>query len=253
MARCLCARLGAIAAMSEEVVLQKQSGLRVNCEALVDFERAKAVRCQLAWVARLPSVAKSAAVSDAALWQRVEAGPPLFHVTSFHIAPQAPDVFDVLQYVDLEDFEPFVEEFVLHLVLCRPLAAAVAVMHESLRAHYAEAAAQAELEQKMRRAVQVCGGLRDPTGDATLKEKRVVRRAAAAATEGGGAEGKTSEVEAIEMVYVLEGRTRNLEVEVRVIFAGLQCYVIRYNVTLQADTRTQVVLDGETGGTTLVA
>lgn len=255
MTRCLCDRFGKVVAIPRDTVCLKRDGMQANCVALVDFERVKGVTCQLSWVTRLPSVRASErlAQNTTTSTSNTSTSPlerlaavdgigmvPLhtFHVTSFHIEPHTHDALDVLQYLQLDDFEHFAEKFV-SAIFAQPPRAAIEAMVPALRKRYAADEGN-QLQCNVQMVVRAAGGMREV--DAVVSDRRVLR-----------SEANPKAIDGIEMTYWVRGAIRHMEVYLRMTFVGMRCYVTRYELRIRPDERTQVVVDRDSGETTVVA
>lgn len=266
MARCLTGTFGPVVRVPRETVALKRDSMQVNCIALVDFERKKQVTCQLSWVRRTASVKSVEArekqgavpVGRAFTADEVVDGigmAPLgtFHVTSFHIEQrgQAGKLrqLDVLKYLRVEEFEYFGGMFVERFFQRRPVAA-VAMMHPALQEkHLADKAAA--LEESIQKVVRSCGGLGSKGRvtnevDATLTEEKIVQ---VDTTTSGAA----TSINGIDMTFRICCVSRDLELEIRFTFVGMRCYVIKYELRILPDEQRQVIVDRDTGETTVVA
>lgn len=248
MVRCLCAQFGPVVDIPRDTVVMRRDGLQVNCAALVNFTRCRGVKCQLSWVDRIGSVVPRApgprlpAVIDGVRLVPLHS----FHVTRFHVEPKRRDeAYNVLEYLDLEDFEPFAERFVERLFL-RPPRAAVEMMVPPLRDRHAGEEALLKLQDSVAAAVAACGGLRDKDVDAVLVEKKMCW------SEGTGEEGEGKVLNGVEMTFQVAGNTRDARVIVGFTLVSLSCRVTRYEVVLCPDQRLNLVVDKETQEATAV-
>ncbi|KAG5502941.1 hypothetical protein JKF63_04714 [Porcisia hertigi] len=271
MSRCLIDKFGKVTNIPRDTVVLKREGNDVNCIALVDFERAKQVRCQLSWKRR-PGVVKRYRQVKGQYPARSEkesfvlngigiALPYTFQVTGFHIDPAKGDEFNVLKYINLVDFDDFGELFVRRLFQ-RPPAAAVSMMIQPLREKYSSDEAQLTLQGSVQKVVDACGGFASSL-DSLDVDQMSCKAIYAPQSEGaaplpgepktaGEDDRKAPVISGVDMQYQLKGTTRNVEVYLRLTFSGLKALVTRYEVRLLPDERTQVLVDRDTGTSTIV-
>ncbi|KAH8605795.1 hypothetical protein ERJ75_001601600 [Trypanosoma vivax] len=221
MVRGVCERLGQVVSVPCDTVAVKEVGNEAHIIALVNFEHAKGVRCRMSWEWRLRR--KSAMQ---------------FHVTAFRIEPPPQMKFDVLEYLNTEDFTYFAETFVERLFQ-RPPRLAVDMMISSLREKYS-----GDLDKLQKSVESVCGaplsGMADP--NVTLLSATVLRTSDADPAASNGT------VQGLEMRFHVDGvGNREMHVLVVVVIADLRCYVGKYEVRSLPDTRTQVLVDTDTG------
>lgn len=274
MSRCLIDKFGKVTNIPRDTVVLKREGKDVNCMALVDFEKAKQVRCQLSWKRR-PGVVKrykeatgrypARSAKESFMLNGIGiALPHTFHVTSFHVDPKKGDEFNILQYVNLVDFDDFGELFVRRLLAPAPNAA-VAMMVEPLREKYTSDEGLAALQVAVQKAVDACGGLAGPVDSVEVDQtsyKAIYAAAPESATtaplpgepqpDAKGGKDKAPAIDGVDMEYLVKGRTRNLELYMRLTFSGLKALVAKYEVRLLADERVQVVVDNDTEKSTIV-
>ncbi|ORC89607.1 uncharacterized protein TM35_000111410 [Trypanosoma theileri] len=274
MVRCLCKRVGKVVHIPRDTAMMKSRGNNVNFIALVDFQYAKQVKCRISWTWR-----------PTGNMLHTKNGPIRpFYVTGFRVEPAGGKEFDVVEFLRTDDFVPFAESFVERLFE-RPPKAAVEMMVPALQERYVN-----DLDKLQRSIQHVCGTTEKTAGEPniTLVGESILRAstsantAAAAETDGNnrgegntaedtntntntsssstkantpsGGDAKGSAIQGIEFRFFVNGISqREMEVTVAVVFAGLRCYVNRYEVRALPDTRTQVVLDHDTGEKTIVA
>lgn len=261
MSRCLIDKFGPITNIPRDTVVMKKDGANVNCMALVDFEKVKQVRCQLSWRRRAGVVKRykeatgrypSRTGKEATVVNGIGiAFPYTFQVTSFHVDPKKGDEFNVLEYVHLTDFDDFGALFVSRLFQ-HPPTDAVAMMVEPLQEKYADAAVDV-LQANVQTAVDACGGLSGPLDDLDVDQTsyKAVYTAEAADTDAAATQRRA--IDGVDMEYLVKGKTRNLQVYLRLTFSGLRAMVARYEVRVLADERAQVIVDKDSGNTTVVA
>lgn len=278
MSRCLIDQFGPIQNIPRDTVVIKKDGVDVNCMALVDFAKVKQVRCQLSWKKRSSVVKKYKAATgryperkgkEATVINGIGmAFPYTFQVTSFHVDPKKGDEFNILKYIDLNDFDDFGTLFVDRLFQHPPLEA-VEMMVEPLQEKYAGEKVDV-LQSNVQKVVEACGGLASPLDDLDIDQtscKAVytkVDEADQAAAEpipgeptqtGSAAKAKEATpraIDGVDMEYRVKGKTRNVEVYLRLTFAGLRAMVARYELRLLADERAQVIVDHDSGNTAVV-
>lgn len=273
MARCLTSTFGPVECVPRETVVLKRDGLTVNCVALVDFSKRKQVACHLSWIRRVVSVKSLQTQEREGLVlpgrrfspEEVVDGigmAPLgsFHVTGFHVEQRGANTLDVAKYIKPEEFEAFSESFVERLFE-RPPTRAAQMMLPALQEKHLQDGAKA-LEESIQRAVRAAGGLYRSGStagegiDATLTDETLVKSAnkdRAAPTDESSPSSSRSSVDAIDMTFHVRGVCRDLEVQLRFTVVGLRCFVAFYEVRLLPDHHTQVVVDRDTGTTTIVA
>ena len=282
MSRCLIDNFGAVTNIQRDTVVIRKDGNNVNCMALVDFEKAKQVRCQLSWKRR-PNVVKKYKAATGRYPVRTSkdatkingigiAFPYTFQVTSFHVDPKKGDEFNILKYVILSDFDDFGTLFV-HRLFQHPPVDAVEMMVGPLREKYAGEKVDV-LQRNVQTVVDACGGLASPLDDrdidqtsckavytnkATETEQEAVKteplpgepKSATAATKKAK-DNALRAIDGVDMEYLVEGKTRNIEVYIRLTFSGLRAMVARYELRLLADERAQVIVDHDAGTTEVV-
>ncbi|KPA79725.1 hypothetical protein ABB37_05486 [Leptomonas pyrrhocoris] len=276
MSRCLIDNFGPVTHIPRDTVVLKKDDQHVNCIALVDFEKAKQVRCQLSWKPR-PGIVKRYKAATGRYPERKGkeattingirmAFPHTFQVTSFHVDPKKGEEFNILQYVILSDFDDFGALFVERLFQRPPTAAAV-MMVPPLQHRY-DAENIAVLQRNVQTVVDACGGLASPVDDVDVDQTscRAVYSTAEAQAQPSVAEPLPGEpksvtsknevarraMDGIDMEYLVKGKTRNMEVYLRLTFSGLRAMVARYELRLLADERAQVIVDHDSGNTAVV-
>ncbi|AYU79549.1 conserved hypothetical protein [Leishmania infantum JPCM5] len=271
MSRCLIDKFGKVANIPRDTVVLKREGNDVNCMALVDFEKVKQVRCQLSWKRR-PGVVKRYREKTGRYPARSEkesfvlngigiAFPYTFQVTSFHIDPKKGDEFNILKYVRLVDFDDFGELFVRRLFE-KPPRAAVSMMVQSLKEKYSSGEALATLQDSVQKVVDACGGLASSLGSLTVEQTSYKAVYAPVPEEAEPLPGepqtenedgrKAPAIDGVDMEYLVEGITRNVEAYLRLTFSGLKALVTRYELRLLPDELAQVVVDHDTGKSIIV-
>lgn len=276
MSRCLLEAFGKPVHIARNTVVIKRNGLQSNCMALVDFERAKGVRCQLSWERR-PGALKKYRFNNGHYPKREGkeaftvngisiAFPHTFWVTAFHVDPKPDDAFDVLAYVDVKDFDGFGELFVGRLLQAPP-ADAVGMMVESLQQKYAGEKVK-KLEDAVQSVVTACGGLVERLADLTVTQMscKAVYTSPATADDLSAAqripgervdlleEKKPKAIDGVDMEYLIRCHNRNMVAVLRVTFSGIKAAICRYELQALPDERIQVVMDQDEGGAcTLVA
>ncbi|KPI89992.1 hypothetical protein ABL78_0852 [Leptomonas seymouri] len=272
MSRCLIDNFGPITDIPRDTVVIKKDGNNVNCMALVDFEKAKQVRCQLSWKRR-PGIVKKYKEKtgryperkgkEAATINGISiAFPHTFHVTSFHVDPKKGDEFNVLKYVLLCDFDDFGTLFVNRLFQ-RPPTDAVKMMVEPLQEKYSREN-EGVLQRNVQTVVDACGGLASPLDDLDIDQtscKAVyskLEEALASEPLPGGPKSVGKEdtsrraIDGIDMEYLVKGKTRNIEAYIRLTFSGLRAMVARYELRLLPDAHTQIIVDHDSGSTAVI-
>ncbi|CAG9575226.1 conserved hypothetical protein [Leishmania major strain Friedlin] len=271
MSRCLIDKFGKVTNIARDTVVLKREGNDVNCMALVDFEKAKQVRCQLSWKRR-PGVVKRYREETGRYPARSEkesfvlngigiAFPYTFQVTSFHIDPKKGDEFNILKYVRLVDFDDFGELFVRRLFE-KPPRAAVSMMVQPLKEKYSSDEALATLQDSVQKVVDACGGLASSLGSLTVEQTSYKAIYAPVPEEAAPLPGepqtvnedgrKAPAIDGVDMEYLVEGTTRNLEAYLRLTFSGLKALVTRYELRLLPVELAQVVMDHDTGKSIIV-
>lgn len=281
MSRCLIDNFGPITDIPRDTVVIKKDGNDVNCMALVDFAKAKQVRCQLSWKKRSNVVKKyKAATGRYPVRTGKEATkingiglafPYTFQVTSFHVDPKKGDEFNILKYINVGDFDDFGTRFVDRLFQCPPVDA-VGMMVEPLQEKYAAEKVDV-LQRNVQSVVDACGGLASPLDDleidqtsckavySTADNEATGDDAAAAPLPGEPMRTRMTKekattpkaIDGVDMEYLVKGKIRNVEVHIRLTFSGLRAMVARYELRLLADERAQVIVDHDSGNTEVVA
>lgn len=271
MSRCLIDKFGKVTNIPRDTVVLKREGNDVNCMALVDFEKVKQARCQLSW-RRRPGVVKRYREKTGRYPPRSEkesfvlngigiAFPYTFQVTSFHIDPKKGDEFNILQYVRLVDFDDFGELFVRRLFE-KPPRAAVSMMVQPLKEKYSSDEALATLQNSVQKVVDACGGLVSSLDSLTVDQTSYKAIYAPVPEEAAPLPGepkipneddrKAPAIDGVDMEYLVEGTTRNVEAYLRLTFSGLKALVTRYELRLLPDELAQVVVDHDTGESIIV-
>ncbi|GET89311.1 hypothetical protein, conserved [Leishmania tarentolae] len=271
MSRCLIDKFGKVTNIPRDTVVLKREGNNVNCMALVDFEKVKQVRCQLSWKRR-PGVVKRYREKTGRYPPRSEkesfvlngigiAFPYTFQVTSFHIDPKKGDEFNILKYVRLVDFDDFGELFVRRLFE-KPPQAAVSMMVQPLKEKYSSDEALATLQGSVQKVIDACGGLAYSLDSLTV-DQTSYKAIYAVVPEGAAPlpgqpqianedDWKSPAIDGVDMEYLVQGATRNIEVYLRLTFSGLKALVTRYELRLLPDELAQVVVDHDTGESIIV-
>ncbi|AAZ10247.1 uncharacterized protein TEOVI_000223400 [Trypanosoma equiperdum] len=241
MVRWVCDRLGKVTNIMRDAVLVKDDGDEAHIIALVDFEKVQQVKCRMSWKWRHTTGAAPRNQSSA----KTEVSKRFF-VTAFRFEPHTEVKSDVLQFLKTDDFIPFAEKFVERLFE-RPPKTAVEMMVPSLKDKYIS-----NLDKLQGDVRGVCGPLLGGSVDVncSLIDATVLRGPLSTAKE----EGQTEEgVRGIEMSFFVSGvGCRNVNVNLLLVFADLRCYVGRYEVRVVPDTRTQVIVDRDTGEKTFI-
>eukprot|EP00796_Vickermania_ingenoplastis_P009262 gene9262-6513_t len=199
MMRYLHSTLGKVVDVPLETAVVKQDGLQVNTVALVHFERARFIKCQLHFVLR-PSLERGAA-------QTLSDGTTKFHVMSFHVdVPRDKAVraappcnsgdasrensstsplenkgsslrrqSSVVDFLELDDFIPVGERFIKGLFLRSQRHEMVELMIPAMREKYEKDASKLEqLTDSMRQTVRAAGGYKCDELDFTLVDARYI-------------------------------------------------------------------------------
>lgn len=270
MMRYLHSTLGPCSSVPKETVLVRQDGLQLNAVALVNFEKARNVKCQLHWVIR-PSVAQGERNFD---------GSVRFHVMSFHVdvPPSKGDALTVVNFLQLDDFVSVGEQFVAGLFDSARRQEMVQLMLPSMRSAYEgeDNAKLAGLAMSMQKTLQAAGQLKGGEFDCTLVEASFIRggRDKAGAEQGasGSAQGPVimdqskanaevsksaplpscssadGELKGFSQTFYVPCNNRDIEVELRLTLVELSCYVFNFQVRLLPEKRQQVVIDRDTSG-----
>jgi hypothetical protein len=206
MSRCVTAKYGRFVAVDDDSVeLRVRSGT-TSAVAKVNFERAEGVLCQAAWVLR-------------------EGDPHLrFQIVGFNVAPLRPEDFDVLSYIVPEEFAPFGQRFISAL-LSQDISTAIRMMVPSLQEKYKDEESRRSLGAEVTKVLRACGGMRhDSDVDTTMVDGRLVR-------VGGSEKARAS---GVELEFAVLGKIRDMRVAFKVVFVDLQCFVIKYQIVVQA-------------------
>ncbi|CCD16053.1 unnamed protein product [Trypanosoma congolense IL3000] len=242
MARCVCTKLGKPVNIPRDTVLVNYDGENNHIIALVDFEKEQQVKCRMTWRDCAGSKDKPPQRGPLSAEVRQQ-----FHVMAFRIEPHKKINFFTEKFLCAEDFIPFAEKFVEQL-FDRPPVAAVEMMHPSLREKHIDSI------DKLQRDIQLtCGASADDPVNVnhTLVSAKLMCRPAS--NDDGASQTEEASVGGIEMIFRVSGvGRRDVDVNLFLTFSGLQCTVACYRVAAVPDTRTQVIVDCETGEKTFI-
>lgn len=200
---------------------------------------------------------------------------------------------DILNYIQVEDFEPMAEQFVERLLLDRPPAAAVDMMVSELQQRHRDEAKLTALQNSVQAVLRACGGLgrrgeETEECEVTVTEAKLVRNSSSSNDEadkektekdeksiprrpekettgeaavkntkkGEGVcsnDGHGARIYGMDMTLHVPCRVRNMQVGVRLGFEKLRCCVIRYELRAMPDERRHVIVDGQGKNPVVVA
>lgn len=164
------------------------------------------------------------------------------YFVTFTVEPPAgAPSFDVLKFVDPNEFEHFTEEFLFSLFKKEPTHA-LSAMCDSLRSKYENEAA---LAKEVIGVISVAGGLKTKSSaDFALVTSSVVSKSTGATDEQGREVVRAS---GVELEFRIAGAARDLKATVRLVFVQKRCQVVRYQLQALKSDVQNVIVDQETG------
>ncbi|KAH9599433.1 hypothetical protein LSM04_001105 [Trypanosoma melophagium] len=290
MVRCLCKRVGKVVHIPRDTAMTKSRGNNVNFIALVDFQYAKQVKCRMSWIWRQTRNTIHTRNGPVRAFYvtgfRVEpVGGKEFDVVEFlctdDFVPFAESFVEKLferppkaavemmvpalqeRYVnDLDKLQRSIQHVcgVTETTAGEPN---ITLVGETiLRAGPAVNTSAPETNGNNRGEGNTTDNNNNnnnkistsTTTSTTTTSSSTSSSPASKGNTPNGSDTKGAAIQGIEFRFFVNGISqREMEVTVTVVFAGLRCYVNRYEVRALPDTRTQVVFDHDTGEKTIVA